>query len=79
MMANIAHRPTNYEDLDPRRVEGLMICKELWNDCQDLSPYLYKRAISEGKSPYIDGNRHFSLFGNRILAEHYRSTATHRQ
>jgi hypothetical protein len=75
MLANLAHSSSTFQDLDPRRVEGLKICAALWSDCSDLTPHLYKRVIAEAQSPYSLNDRHLSLFGNRVLAEHYVSMA----
>jgi hypothetical protein len=39
---------------------------------------MFDRAIAEGQSPYLLKDRHFSLFGNRVLAEHYKSMGENR-
>jgi hypothetical protein len=75
MLANLAHPSSNFQDLDSRRVEALKMCAALWFDCHDLSPYLFKRTIAEGQNPFLLKDRHFSLFGNRVVAEHYTSIA----
>jgi hypothetical protein len=73
MLANLAHPSSTFRDLDLRRVEALKICAALWSDCDDLTPYLFQRVITEGQSPYLLKDRHLSRFGNQILAEHYMS------
>ena len=78
MLANLSHPSSTFQDLDPRRVEALRICASLWSDCRDLTHYMFDRAIAEGQSPYLLKDRHFSLFGNRILAEHYKSMGENR-
>jgi hypothetical protein len=75
MLANLARSSPTFRDLDPRRVEALKICTMLWSDCYDLTPYLYKKVMVEAQSPYLLNDRHLSLFGNRVLAEHYVSLA----
>jgi len=75
MLANLAHPSANFQDLDSRRVEALKICTALWSNCHDLTPYLFKRTIAERQNPFLLGDRHFSLFGNRVVAEHYTSIA----
>ena len=74
VLANLAHASPTFKDLDQKRIEGLKICTVLWSNCHDLTPYLYKRVVAEGLSPYLLKDRHFSLFGNRSVAEHYRSS-----
>jgi hypothetical protein len=78
MLANLSHPSSTFQDLDPRRVEALKLCATLWSDCRDLSHYMFDRAVAEGQSPYLLKDRHFSLFGNRVLAEHYKSMAENR-
>jgi hypothetical protein len=73
MLANLAQRSPTYKDMDERRIEGLQICAALWSNCEDFTPFLYKRILTEEQNPYLFGDRHFSLFGNRVLAEHYLS------
>jgi hypothetical protein len=73
ILANLAHRSRSFQDLDPRRVEALKICASLWSDCRDLTRYLFERVIAERQSPYLLKDRHLSLFGNRVVAEHYVS------
>jgi hypothetical protein len=73
MLANLARPSSTFQDMDPRRIEALKICAERWSDCRDLTPYLFERTIAERQSPYLLKDRHFSLFGNRVLAEHYES------
>ncbi|HET8564508.1 MAG TPA: hypothetical protein VFM35_11600, partial [Candidatus Binatia bacterium] len=69
--ANFARRSPVFVDLDPRRADGLQICNEYSFVCEDISPYLYERSVAEGKNPYFINDRHFSVFGTRIVAEHY--------
>jgi hypothetical protein len=77
MLANLARPSLGYRDLDQRRIEAMKICVDNWLDCRDLSRYMFERAIAEGKSPYLLKDRHFSLFGNQVLAEHYGSIRNH--
>lgn len=69
--ANLARRSRVFVDLDPRRADGLRMCREFSFDCEDMSRYLYERLMAEGKNPYLDDDRHFSAFGTRIVAEHF--------
>jgi hypothetical protein len=75
ILTNLAHSPSTFQDLDPRRVEALKICKAHSFHCRDLTAYLYGHVVAEGQNPYLPEDRHFSLFGNRIVAEHYASIA----
>ena len=75
ILTNFAHSSSTFQDLDPRRVEALKLCAAREFDCRDLSPYLYRQVVAEGQSPYLPGDRHFSVFGNRVVAEHYLSIA----
>jgi hypothetical protein len=75
ILANLAKPSSTFHDMDQRRVEALKMCNALWSYCQDLSPFLYERVVAEGQSPYLPKDRHFSLYGNRVLAEHYISMA----
>lgn len=75
ILANLAQQSSTFRDMDQRRVEALKMCIALWSNCQDLSPFLYERVIAEGQSPYLIKDRHFSLYGNRVLAAHYISMA----
>jgi hypothetical protein len=69
--ANLARRSPVFVDLDPRRGEGLKICKEFSFQCEDISRYIYERSFAAEKNPYFDHDRHFSPFGTRIVAEHF--------
>jgi hypothetical protein len=71
IFANLARKSRSFTDLDPRRAGGMEACKEFSFICEDISGYLYDRAVAEGRSPYFVDNRHFSAFGTRLLAEHY--------
>jgi len=75
MLANLANSSAIFQDLDPRRVEALKICKAHSFHCRDLTAYLYGRVVAEGQNPYLPEDRHFSVFGNRVVAEHYLSIA----
>ena len=75
MLANFARPSPTFRNLDPRRVEALELCVARKFDCHDLTSYLYKRVLDEGQNPYLPRDRHFSLFGNRIVAAHYASIA----
>jgi hypothetical protein len=68
--ANFARSPV-FVDLDPRRAEGLKMCKEFPFHCEDISRYIYERSFAAGKNPYLEHDRHFSTFGTRIVAEHF--------
>jgi hypothetical protein len=70
-MANFAQGGPTFQDLDPRRIEALQMCRTFFSSCEDLAPYLFKRTFEEGKNPYFIDDRHFSAFGTRVLAEHY--------
>jgi hypothetical protein len=69
--ANLARRASAFVDLDPRRAEALKMCKEYRFFCADISHYIYKRALEEGKNPYFINNRHFSIAGTRMVAESF--------
>ena len=69
--ANFANKSVNFEDLDPRRAEALQMCKEYAFTCEDISRYIYEKSIAAGSNPYFIDNRHFSVFGTRIVAEHF--------
>ena len=75
MLANLAHRSQTFQDLDQRRVEALKMCVALWSYCHDLTLNLFDQVNTEGQNPYLPNDRHLSLFGNRVLAEHYVSIA----
>ena len=75
--ANLARQAATLIDLDPRRADGLKICREYAFTCDDISRYIYQRTVAEGKNPYFSDNRHFSAFGIRILAEHYFTLTKH--
>jgi hypothetical protein len=69
--ANFAQRASVFVDLDPRRAEGLKMCKEYSFQCEDMSRYIYERSLAAGKNPYLEHDRHFSSFGIRIVAEYF--------
>jgi hypothetical protein len=69
--ANFARLSPVFVDLDPRRAESLKICTEFSFRCEDISRIIYERSFASGKNPYLDYDRHFSPFGNRIVAEHF--------
>ena len=69
--ANFARRSPTFVDLDLRRADGLKMCQEYSFVCEDLSQYLYERSFAEGKNPYFVDDRHFSVFGTRVVAEHF--------
>ena len=69
--ANFARLSPVFVDLDPRRADGLKMCTELSFQCEDMSRIIYERSFAAGKNPYLDYDRHFSPFGNRIVAEHF--------
>lgn len=57
---------------DKSRVEAVKICQAAGFACDDFAPFLYARAIAEGRNPYfLDDKAHYSAFGTRVLAEHY--------
>ena len=70
---NLAKGYPNFVDMDPRRAEGLRLCKEFWFHCEDISRYIYELSLAAGRNPYFDDDRHFSVFGTRIVAEHFVS------
>jgi hypothetical protein len=74
--ANFAQRSSVFVDLDPRRAEGLKMCEEFSFQCEDISRYIYERAMAAGKNPYLEHDRHFSAFGIRIIAEHFVALPT---
>jgi hypothetical protein len=69
--ANFARRFPVFVDLDPRRAEGLQMCKQFSFQCEDISRTIYERSLAAGKNPYLEHDRHFSAFGTRIVAEHF--------
>ncbi len=73
--ANLARRTPAFIDLDPRRAEALTICNEYNFFCTDISDYLYRRSLETGENPYFKNNRHFSIAGTRIVAEHFVALA----
>jgi hypothetical protein len=75
--ANFARRSSVFVDLDPRRAEGLQMCKEFSFHCEDISRYIYERSMAAGKNPYLERDRHFSAFGTRVVAEHFVALTRH--
>ena len=73
--ANLARQTATFVDLDPRRADGLKICRKYSFTCEDISRYIYERTVAEEKNPYFSDNRHFSAFGIRIVAEHFAALA----
>lgn len=71
VMANLAREFPIFQDLDPRRRDALAICQKFSVGCKDLTKYLYERTLAEGKNPYLIGDRHFSSFGTRVVAQHF--------
>ena len=71
LFANLANSDSSFHDLDPRRLEALRICRAVLGACEDLAPYLFERVVAQGKNPFLTSDRHFSLFGNQIVAQHY--------
>ncbi len=71
VMANLARQSATFQDLDPRRKDALAICRTSLFGCEDLTSYLYQRVLAEGRNPYLINDRHFSAFGNQIVAEHF--------
>jgi hypothetical protein len=69
--ANFARHSSTFEDLDPRRAEGLKMCKEFSFQCEDISRFIYERSFAAGKNPYLEDDVHFSPFGVRVVAEHF--------
>ena len=69
--ANFARHSSTFEDLDPRRAEGLKMCKEYSFQCEDISRFFYERSFAAGKNPYLEDDSHFSPFGVRIVAEQF--------
>jgi hypothetical protein len=68
--ANFARRSPIFMDLDVRRADALSVCKEFSFVCEDMSRYIYERSFAAGENPYFSHDRHFSPFGNRLVAEH---------
>jgi hypothetical protein len=73
--ANLARGARVLEDLDPRRGEGLEMCKATGFTCQDISRFIYEKTVAEGKNPYFTDDRHFSRFGTRTVAENFAALA----
>jgi hypothetical protein len=73
--ANLARHTSAFVDLDPRRAEALKICQDYRFLCADISHYIYRRALEEGKNPYFIDNRHFSIAGTRMVAESFVAQA----
>lgn len=71
VMANLARQSPAFLDLDPRRADALVLCRTFPFGCEDLAAYLYQRMRVEAKNPYLTGDRHFSAFGTRLVAEHF--------
>jgi hypothetical protein len=69
--ANFARRSAIFVGLDPRRAEGLRICKQFSFVCEDMSHYIYERSLAAGENPYFSHDRHFSPFGTQLVAEHF--------
>ena len=69
--ANLARGAQVLQDLDPRRADGLAMCKSTSFICGDISAILYDRMLREGKNPFFTDDRHFSRFGTRIVAENF--------
>ena len=73
ILANFALGNLQLRALDKPRLEALEMCQAAGLACGDFSAFLYARAIAEGKNPYfLDDKAHYSAFGTRVLAEHYR-------
>jgi hypothetical protein len=71
VLANFARADGRWLALDERRDGVLTMCKEFGVSCEDLGPYLYRRTLEEGLNPFFVDDRHFSVFGTRVVAEHY--------
>ena len=71
--ANLSRQSAVFVDLDPRRADGLKLCKEFSFYCEDISRYIYERSYAAGLNPFFAHDRHFSTFGTRIVAEHFVS------
>jgi len=69
--ANLARGTRVWEDLDPRRGEALEMCRTADFVCEDISRFIYEKAIAEGKNPFFTDDRHFSRFGTHIVAENF--------
>lgn len=69
--ANLARGARVLEDLDPRRADGLEMCKATKFSCEDISRFIYEKMISEGKNPFFTDDRHFSRVGTRVVAENF--------
>ena len=50
--ANLAGGASALRDLDPRRADGLAMCKQTSFICGDLSSFLYERAYREGNTRF---------------------------
>lgn len=77
-MSNLARQSATFQNLDPRRTGALEICRTFPFGCEDLTSYLYERTLVEAKIPFFAGNRHFSAFGTRVVAEHFLSVTKRR-
>ena len=73
--ANLARGALVFEDLDPRRADGLEMCKAAKFNCDDISRFIYEKMIFNGKNPYLSNDRHFSRFGTRVVAENFIALA----
>lgn len=73
--ANLTRGARVLEDLDPRRGEGLEMCKATRFMCQDISRFIYEKTVAEGKNPYFTDDRHFSRFGTRTVAGNFAALA----
>lgn len=71
VLKNLADHSPTFQNLDQRRAEALRTCQDFWYSCEDLAPYVYKRILEEGSSPFFKDDFHFSAFGTRLIAEHY--------
>jgi len=74
VITNLARQSPTFLDLDPRRIDAWTICRTFPFGCEDLTLYFYQRLLAEGKNPYLINDRHFSAFGNQIVAEHFLAT-----
>ncbi len=75
--ANLARGAGEWADLDPRRADGLEMCKSSMVICEDISRVIYEKMISAGKNPYFTNDRHFSRFGIHVVAENFVALAKH--
>ena len=73
--ANLARGARALEDLDPRRADGLEMCRARKFSCEDISHLIYEKTIAEGKNPFLSNDRHFSRFGTRVVAENFVALA----